>query len=117
MPLRCDCFPGCWGEHSENWTRIWNDPDVSYSEARRKLQYGSYVQMTDHIRVEDPKDLAKMLKPSIRLVNKLGFWAVRFVSFDGARYVQVNWIKRSLEEAIHSLKTAYYWGQVLKRRW
>ncbi len=43
MPLSCDCYGGCWGDHSKNW------PDMAYTEERAQYLvannklYGSYV--------------------------------------------------------------------------
>lgn len=43
MPLSCDCYGGCWGDHSKNW------PDIAYTEERlaylnsQSKLHGSYV--------------------------------------------------------------------------
>jgi hypothetical protein len=41
------------------------------------------------------------------------YWVVMFVSFDGAKRVVVTWKRISWQAAISSLRSAYYWGQVL----
>ncbi len=42
MPLSCDCFPGCWAKHSENWFKVGSADSVEslYYQAVRTLQYG-----------------------------------------------------------------------------
>ena len=111
MPLSCDCYPGCWAEHSKLWERIYEDPEVTRQECMRRIPHGTYVKMPDHVRVESDHELNLLKKPVVRFVNSLGLcWAVRFVGFDGARYVQVNWIKRSYDEALWSLRQAYFLG-------
>ncbi len=56
MPLSCDCFPGCWGSHSEKWPTIAEPQDRTqgafYRLVRDLVPYGSYVMMTDVVRVE-----------------------------------------------------------------
>lgn len=52
--LGCDCYPGCWADHSESWPRFGNSKTT---HAQEKLPYGSYVIMDDHIRVH-PKAAA-----------------------------------------------------------
>lgn len=63
MPLSCDCYPGCWDAHSENW--FWVDSshnvDELYRVAVRLLPYGTYVKMPDHLRVEDRVGLEKVV--------------------------------------------------------
>lgn len=43
MPLNCDCYGGCWGDHSKNWPDMhWTLERVKYLATRADL-YGSYV--------------------------------------------------------------------------
>jgi len=52
MPLSCDCYPGCWAEHSENWSCIQGTPEFIssfYEIARRVLPHGSYVLIEETI--------------------------------------------------------------------
>lgn len=61
MPLSCDCFPGCWGKHSEGWPQIEFATEEQATKARRwiianpkAIPYGSYVSMSDTvIRLEE----------------------------------------------------------------
>lgn len=49
MKLSCDCYPGCWGTHSENWPEI---PAHLFSKIKSNLNYGEYVFMEDKVRIE-----------------------------------------------------------------
>ncbi len=44
-PLSCDCYDGCWGEHSEGWERIGSEETARqwWKLAQRSLPYGTYV--------------------------------------------------------------------------
>jgi len=55
-PLDCDCYPGCWGDHSRTWSFLRFDNDQAACEAARlchqtlggdqrpgRLPHGSYV--------------------------------------------------------------------------
>ena len=64
MPLKCDCYPGCWAEHSENWSRLGDAPWIAetfFVVARRHLPYGTYVCMGDHIRLETEEIKERLL--------------------------------------------------------
>ncbi len=56
MPLSCDCYPGCWGVHSQDWPEIWEPRTMSQGEFYRLVHklvpYGSYVMMHGRVRVE-----------------------------------------------------------------
>ncbi len=55
MPLSCDCYPGCWGDHSKDWPLIpFADHDKADVRAAVKgaVPYGSYVEVKEGIRVE-----------------------------------------------------------------
>ena len=56
MPLSCDCYPGCWREHSEDWMLIEFTAGVDKSVTRKAVRlvvpYGSYVEVEEGIRVE-----------------------------------------------------------------
>lgn len=47
MPLSCDCYGGCWGDHAKDWPTVEIPEDVSYWELADKagVPYGSYVKM------------------------------------------------------------------------
>jgi predicted nucleic acid-binding protein len=55
MPLGCDCFPGCWGKHSEGWPQIEFKTKEAHDNARRwiiqtkALPIGSYVSVSDTV--------------------------------------------------------------------
>ena len=61
MPLGCDCFPGCWGRHSEGWPRLTFDTDAEQEIARRLVikhnlvPYGSYITVGKELRLEEEK--------------------------------------------------------------
>ncbi len=43
MPLGCDCYAGCWRDHSKHWPDIhWTHERLKYLRNRSDL-YGSYV--------------------------------------------------------------------------
>jgi hypothetical protein len=56
MSLSCDCYPGCWGDHSKDWTLVefkgGADKSMTRAAIRLVVPYGSYVEMPDGIRVE-----------------------------------------------------------------
>lgn len=59
MPLNCDCFPGCWGRHSEGWPSISFQTEAEQKVARNwiidksnGIPYGSYVVVGNSIRFE-----------------------------------------------------------------
>jgi hypothetical protein len=70
MPLgNCDCYGGCWGDHSENWPSLKIPQDKLDEGAKLNprypssaiglricdvagIPYGSFVIMEDAIRVE-----------------------------------------------------------------
>ncbi len=52
MPLSCDCYGGCWGDHSKDWPSI-TDKDKSLRKlAIQVLPYGTYVIMDNRLRIE-----------------------------------------------------------------
>jgi len=67
MPLECDCYDGCWGNHSKDW------PEVDYSGTQRRpsqvegfvhgaVPYGSYVFVANFtVRIET-EDLAAKVR-------------------------------------------------------
>lgn len=58
MPLSCDCYGGCWGDHSAGWPLIENrsmDPEELREIVRSVIPYGSYVMMPEGMRVERPE--------------------------------------------------------------
>lgn len=77
MPLSCDCYGGCWGEHSKGWPEVevpvglihdykTKHPYETYFAqgaayeviSHAEIPYGSYVQMTGFVRLET-EDLAR----------------------------------------------------------
>ncbi len=57
--LSCDCYPGCWGDHSKEWPTI-DDPSEAVgvflnmaSNVRKYIQYGDYVRVDGKLRVPD----------------------------------------------------------------
>ena len=59
MPLGCDCFPGCWGKHSEFWPTLHFETRAEHDEARKFVirnsayfPYGSYVSVGVDLRLE-----------------------------------------------------------------
>ena len=66
MPLGCDCYPGCWAEHSEDWQRMGDKSNVGelYKAAVKTLPYGTYVCMSDHMRVETQELMAQLAHES-----------------------------------------------------
>lgn len=46
MPLACDCYGGCWGDHSEGWPEV-PFTDAAWKRAVEQLPYGSYVRVRD----------------------------------------------------------------------
>jgi hypothetical protein len=87
MPLgRCDCYGGCWGDHSVDWPsiklslalmeegRLKNPRYPSSAIGNRILReanvpYGCAVVMPDSIRLETPEFLAAVLD----VINELKF--------------------------------------------
>lgn len=63
MPLHCDCYGGCWAEHSEAWPKVGRAVDAKalYQLAHTTLPYGTYVIMSGQpLRVETPELAAKL---------------------------------------------------------
>lgn len=52
MPLSCDCYPGCWGQHAVElgWLRV-TDPRLMRL-LQRVLPRGTYVAYDDYMLVE-----------------------------------------------------------------
>ena len=65
MTLSCDCYAGCWGDHSEGWPEI-HDPDGVYRRAAiGLLDYGTYVTMPGNVlRIQD-SDLVDRLADNV----------------------------------------------------
>ncbi len=78
MPLSCDCYGGCWGTHSEGWPSAPIPTEMLEAASKagsrypsstvanpilRKLDlpYGTYVVVTDAIRVEREEYLPRVL--------------------------------------------------------
>jgi len=62
MPLSCDCYPGCWGVHSQNWPSILV-PEGLTAQAVGELgiPYGSYVFGHNNLLfIETPELMAKL---------------------------------------------------------
>jgi NTP pyrophosphatase (non-canonical NTP hydrolase) len=59
--LSCDCYPGCWGDHSETWTRVGVESTAKecYQAVAQILPHGTYVLMPDHVRILHPGLLEK----------------------------------------------------------
>ena len=72
MALNCDCYPGCWGDHSDGWSEI-SDPDDKYRRAAiGTLEYGTYVFMPENVvRVENDR-LAAELKMAVDQTSEEG---------------------------------------------
>lgn len=55
MPLSCDCYPGCWGDHSRDWPLVpFNGAPKSDTRVvvRAVVPRGSYVEVGEGIRIE-----------------------------------------------------------------
>lgn len=64
MPLNCDCYGGCWADHSKDWPRLGDAPWIAetfFAVARQHLPYGTYVCMGDHIRLETEEIKERLL--------------------------------------------------------
>ena len=85
--LNCDCYDGCWGDHSKNWTAI-TVPRAMVAEERKLgeyypvmsavkkilrdytlLQYGDYVVVDKHLRLSSERDVELVLKS----IQELGY--------------------------------------------
>lgn len=72
MPLSCDCYPGCWGDHATSWLAVEIPKDriararllnPRYPEHVAAVQlceeagvpYGSYVTTGNLLSIETPK--------------------------------------------------------------
>ena len=86
MPLNCDCYDGCWGDHSENWPRVivptgafillkgkpgtlqrQTVSEALFAAAVKLLPHGTYVwggraDKDDLLRVEKPEYVDVILK-------------------------------------------------------
>lgn len=60
MPLNCDCYPGCWGDHSEGWSEIADPQDKFRIRAVKSLPYGTYVTVKGKLRVETQELLERI---------------------------------------------------------
>jgi len=72
QPLSCDCYPGCWGDHSKDWPRINGELDEIESLFRFAhgiLPPGTYVlyiscpidREVNHLRIQTGELLLKLL--------------------------------------------------------
>ncbi len=57
MPLSCDCYPGCWCDHSKDWPFVpFDGTPLDARDTQVAVQavvpYGSYVEVKDGIRIE-----------------------------------------------------------------
>lgn len=56
MPLSCDCYGGCWGDHSKDWPSVVIPPGMETAAAMQLthsiVPYGSYVLMGTTVRTE-----------------------------------------------------------------
>lgn len=54
MPLTCDCYGGCWGDHAKDWPKVAIPPSMGHYELADKagIPYGSYVKIGDNLHVE-----------------------------------------------------------------
>lgn len=98
MPLSCDCYGGCWGDHSKDWPSATIPEELIEAERKRgvhypdvaattrlvnaaKIPYGSYVGIgEDVLRVENSAYLAQLvdaINAATRKPNPLTFAAVR----------------------------------------
>lgn len=67
MPLRCDCYGGCWGDHSKEWPRVEFDEAIMIWLAKQpshisSLYYGSYVVADGYIRFETNKLMVDVIE-------------------------------------------------------
>lgn len=63
MPLKCDCYPGCWFEHSTNWPALGAASMAGLARiAAQKLAHGTYVVSEDYLRVETRADANVLLE-------------------------------------------------------
>lgn len=78
-PLSCDCYDGCWGDHSQDWTQVQIPAELIAQAGRVQyprvhaagrivraagVPHGSYVVTDRHIRVETDAQ-AEMVKAAI----------------------------------------------------
>ena len=61
MPLSCDCYSGCWAEHSKTWKKVLHrseaEAQAMFRGCVQVLRYGTYVRYGLEVRLEDPKDV------------------------------------------------------------
>jgi hypothetical protein len=77
MPLSCDCYGGCWGDHSASWPRLSFNTEAVASEAARRchqvadsydqkllgrIEYGTYVLVGKELRFETEEVKARWAK-------------------------------------------------------
>jgi hypothetical protein len=45
LPLHCDCYGGCWADHSVDWVKVGTEANASqlHELAHTTLPYGTYV--------------------------------------------------------------------------
>lgn len=72
MPLNCDCYPGCWGDHSVSWPKIiFRTEDGvrrAFLRCRDEFPYGTYVRCGLEVRVEGA-ELLRELKSYLKSGN------------------------------------------------
>lgn len=70
MPLTYDEIPGSWADLSQDWHKVHFASkaftDCAYQYCVKKVPYGSYVHMQDHIRVETEDQKSKLIDYLIR---------------------------------------------------
>lgn len=49
-PLSCDCYPGCWAEHSKDWLTV-PYTKQNWHFCVEFIPYGMYVGVGDKIRI------------------------------------------------------------------
>lgn len=66
MPLSCDCYPGCWGQHSLTWAKVVNSSEGQAQSMFRScvkvLRYGTYVRFGLEVRFENFSDIKLVRK-------------------------------------------------------
>ena len=52
MPLSCDCYGGCWGDHSKGWPSVPQPRDPHAVARKAGVPHGSYVIVEQGLRLE-----------------------------------------------------------------
>ena len=65
-PLGCDCYPGCWGEHSKHWHQLSPKSIDKIGDlmrlANKHTSYGRVVTLADHVRFQLGDDYIRVRK-------------------------------------------------------